>query len=154
MKTAVFFIIVVCLSTQACREDVIISEKWEFDNDRWLHGDQKKMIISAPDTTEEYKLEIRLRHAADYGYQNLYIKTNTVYPSGKEVTSVTSLELAGADGAWSGDCSNTCTIELPLQKSFKFPEYGDYAWSIGPYMRVDTITGIRSLNVICRKVIK
>jgi hypothetical protein len=79
----------------------------------------------------------------------------TTFPSGKEVSSITSLELANIDGTWAGDCrGKTCSISLPLQQKFTFPEIGKYKWSIEPYMRMDTVPGIKTLTVTCRKILK
>jgi len=131
---------------------VLVAEKWEFTDDQWLAGDVKTIEITAPDTSQAFKLDVLLKHDKEYAFQNLYIKTNTKYPSGKVVSSVTSFELSDKDGTWSGDCSGrTCSIELPLQKHFTFPEPGVYTWSIEPYMRIDTIEGIQSLTVLCSK---
>lgn len=136
----------------SCNKDIVVYEEWDFVQDTWVHGDKKTMTIPAPDTTSNYKLDLLVRHTVDYPYQNFYIRTVTTYPSGKEVASVTSLELANKDGTWAGDCSgDDCYLELPLQRKFTFPESGDYTWSVEPYMRVDTIEGIRSLTVVCRK---
>ena len=119
----------------------------------WLTGDQKSIVITAPDTLQVYELELRISHADNYDFQNLYVRTNTTFPSGKIVTSVTSLELANADATWAGDCSgDACKVTLPLQSRFKFPEEGKYTWMIEPYMRMDTVQGIESIEVIFREV--
>jgi len=134
---------------------MLVEEKWEFPNDQWIAGDVKSISLHANDTLQKFKLDIRLKHDTDYSFQNLYIRTKTKYPSSKEVFSVTSLELANANGSWSGDCNKgTCRIELPLQQKFSFPEPGDYTWSIEPYMRTDTLSGIKSLTVSCQKAAK
>lgn len=131
---------------------MLVAEKWEFSDSQWMVGDVKSMEIAAPDTSQAFKLDVLLKHDREYAFQNLYIKTNTTYPSGKVVSSVTSLELSDKVGNWSGDCTGqTCSIELPLQRHFTFPEPGVYTWTIEPYMRIDTIDGIQSLTVLCSK---
>ena len=108
--------------------------------------------MQAADTTTVYQMDIVLDHEETYGYQNLYVRTTTIFPSGKEVNSVTSLELINTDGSWSGDMGeNCCKVEIPLQQKFTFPEVGAYTWTVEPYMRIDTINGINSLKVTCRK---
>ena len=107
----------------------------------------------AADTSTVYQMDIEVNHEETYGYQNIYIRTLTTFPSGKEVTSVTSLELINADGSWVGDHGNNgWSVELPLQQRFTFPEVGAYTWTVEPFMRMDTIKGISSLKVTCRKV--
>ena len=139
----------------SCHNDVLVSQQWNWDNQQWLVGDVKTMAIEASDTTTRYAMDLDLSWDKSYGFENVYIRTKTKFPSGKEVTSVTSLELEEANGTWAGDCSgSTCTLSFPLQKVFTFPEVGTYSWSIEPYMRVDTVKGIKSLRATCRKLKK
>jgi gliding motility-associated lipoprotein GldH len=139
----------------SCHNDVLVTQQWKWDQQQWINGDVKTMTIEAADTMTRYAMDVDLSWDKTYGYENLYIRTKTKFPSGKEVTSVTSLELEEANGTWAGDCSGkTCTLSFPLQKVFTFPEVGTYSWSIEPYMRVDTVQGIKSLRVTCRKLKK
>lgn len=140
-------------SLSACDRSVLVSEKWDWKDHHWLSADRKSIVMEAVDTTTVYQMDVDLVHAESYGFQNLYIQVSTTYPSGKEITSVTSLELINADGSWAGDCSGkSCSITLPLQRRFTFPETGKYTWSVEPFMRMDTVQGINSLRVTCRKV--
>jgi gliding motility-associated lipoprotein GldH len=139
----------------SCHNDVLVSQEWKWDTQQWIVGDAKIMKIEAADTTSRYAMDLDLAWDKSFGFENLYIRTKTVFPSGKEVTSVTSLELEETDGTWAGKCSgSTCSLSFPLQKVFTFPEVGSYSWSIEPYMRVDTVQGIKSLRVTCRKLKK
>src|SRR5690606_15264738 len=135
------------------RGDEIASASWAWPDHQWLAGDAKSMDIAVYDTAQLFRLDLDLRHNTDYPFQNFYIRTVTRYPSGREVTSVTSLELADAGGQWAGDCTRqSCTLSLPLQERFTFPEPGTYTWTIEPYMRMDTVAGIRSLAIACSKM--
>ena len=139
----------------SCNQDVLVSQEWKWDQQQWITGDAKSMTIEAVDTTTQYAMDLDLNWDKSFGYENLYIRTLTKFPSGKEVTSVTSLELEESDGTWAGDCSGkSCSLTFPLQKVFTFPEVGTYSWSIEPYMRVDTVKGINSLRATCRKLEK
>lgn len=119
---------------------------------RWITGDQKIMTIIASDTTTAYVMLIKVDHSATYKFQNLYIRLSTLFPSGKKINSVTSLELANPDGTWAGECSGkNCAVLLPLQHGFNFPETGKYQLTIEPFMRMDTIDGLKRISVTCRK---
>ncbi len=143
----------VILLLSSCDRGVLVSEKWSWKDHQWIHGDQKTMVMEAKDTTTVYALDVILRHDDNYPYQNLYVRTVTTYPSGKQVASVVSLELLDDEGKWTGDLGEKCCkAELPLQQRFTFPEIGTYTWKIEPYMRVDTVPAIRSLTVKCREV--
>ncbi len=150
-----FFFLCITLMVASCHSDVLTSQQWKWPDHQWVNGDVKSMSLEAMDTTTRYAMDLDLAWDKTYGYQNLYIRTKTIFPSGKEVTSVTSLELEEANGTWAGKCSGgTCSLSFPLQKVFTFPEIGAYSWSIEPYMRVDTVLGIKSLRVTCRKLKK
>ena len=123
----------------------------EFTGSQWLAGDVRSIVIEAPDTNEVYDMEIEVKHDEAYAYQNLYIRLSTMFPSGTRDTSITSLEFLNPNGGWSGKCGgNECTVILPLQSRFTFPEKGTYEWSIEPFMRMDTVKGINSIEVVCK----
>jgi gliding motility-associated lipoprotein GldH len=143
----------VLLSLTACDKGVLVSEKWTWKDHQWIVGDQKSLAMEASDTTTVYHLDLVVGHEETFGFQNLYVKTTTTFPSGKEVVSVTSLELLDDEGKWAGDYGESCCkVELPLQSRFTFPEIGTYTWTIEPWMRMDTVKGINSLKVICSQV--
>jgi len=136
----------------SCRKEILVEEKFEFPNSQWIHGDAKSLNIEASDTSDVFDMEIEVNHSKNYSHQNLYVRLSTIFPSGKADTSVTSLELANPNGSWAGNCnSEECSLVLPLQTRFTFPERGTYQWQIEPYMRTDTIEGIQSITVRCKK---
>ncbi len=136
-----------------CEKGVLNSAEWPMENQQWISNDPKSFLLEAVDTTTIYAMDISLTHDIAYPFQNLYIKTQTTFPSGQVVESVTSLELLNKDGSWAGDCnSQSCTITLPLQQRFTFPEVGTYKWSVAQHMRKDTIEGIKKFKVVCREV--
>src|SRR5690606_4369820 len=124
-----------------------------FPEGYWLNSDPRSVSMTASDTQQVYSLDLTLTHTTDYSFQNLYVKTRTLFPSGKEITSVTSLEMTGDDASWTVDCKGrTCSLVIPLQQRFTFPEVGTYKWIIEPYMRQDTIKEIQSISILCKKV--
>ena len=144
--------LILSVSISSCKRDVLASAEWDFAGQQWINGDNKVMTITAPDSTQAYLMDIRIDHSVKYKYQNLYIRLLTTFPSGKKISSVTSLELANPDGTWAGKCSGkTCSVTLPLQRGFTFPELGEYQLTVEPYMRTDTIDGLKQMSVTCRK---
>lgn len=140
------------LSFFSCEKGVMVSQKWKWKDKAWVQGDKKTIQLEATDTSKIYQMDIQVSHEETYAFQNLYVRTTTVFPSGKNVTSVTSLELLDEQGYWAGDYGeNCCKVRIPLQRKFTFPELGMYSWTIEPYMRVDTVKGIEALQVICKE---
>jgi gliding motility-associated lipoprotein GldH len=136
----------------SCTNGVLIDEEFSIENGQWQMKDKKSLELVVSDTSSVYQMNIRVSHTKDYGYQNLYVRMFTTFPSGKNEQSITSLELANRDGSWAGNCSaDKCSVMLPLQQRFTFPEIGTYRWEIEPYMRMDTVKGITGMEVICKK---
>jgi gliding motility-associated lipoprotein GldH len=141
------------LLLSACDTAVLSEAEWSMEAQQWIVDDQKSFQLEATDTTTAYAMDITLNHQVTYPFQNLYIKTETIFPSGKVVASVTSIELMNQGGTWEGNCSGkSCSITLPLQQRFTFPEVGTYTWSVEHYMRTDTVQGVNSFKVVCRKL--
>lgn len=136
----------------SCSQSPLVEEKFEFSDEVWLNGEKRTVTFEAPDTSTIYDMEVELQHASDYGYQNLYVLISTTFPSGKQDSSITSLELSETGAGWSGDCAGgQCSVTLPLLRTFTFPEKGTYTWSIEPYMRMDTIKGIHELKIALKE---
>lgn len=136
----------------SCRKDILLDVEFPIAEEQWLINDKKDVEFVVSDTSSVYQMEILIGHSKNYGFQNLYVRMFTTFPSGKNETSITSLELANPDGSWSGDCAGEkCSVLLPLQQRFTFPETGTYKWAIEPYMRMDTVKGIKSIEVTCKK---
>lgn len=132
----------------SCSQRPLVEKKFSFSEGIWVNGEKRSITFEAPDTSSLYEMELEIQHASDYAYQNLYVLIATTFPSGKQDSSITSLELSDTGAGWSGDCmGDRCSVRLPLLTTFKFPEKGLYSWSIEPYMRIDTIKGIRELEV-------
>ena len=98
------------------------------------------------DTQKVYNQILEVDHTKSYGFQNMYVKTKTIFPSGKETEQVLSLELANRIGFWLGACDKEeCELEIPIQNRIYFPEKGTYQFILEPYMRVDPLPGIRQI---------
>ena len=137
----------------SCRNEILIDKEFPVELQKWVVEDKKEIEFVVPDTTNIYEMQILISHSKNYGFQNLFVRIITTFPSGKVESSITSLELVDQDGSWVGDCNgNKCSVSLPLQQRFAFPEKGTYKWAIEPYMRMDTVPGIQSIRVLCKKV--
>jgi gliding motility-associated lipoprotein GldH len=118
----------------------------------WLYSDTMKFDFEIADTIDTYSMLLDVKHEADYGFQNLYVKMLTTFPSGKNQSQVLSLELAGASGVWLGKCaSNKCKLTIPLRQTVKFPEAGNYTLAIEQFMRQDSLPKIYAMKLKIEK---
>lgn len=129
-----------------CNDDTIFQKKIEIRKEGWSYDDRLIFDFTIEDTLKKYNLLLDVEHNGDYGFQNLYVRFHTTYPSGETKTQTVSLELADKRGLWNGKCrGNTCTVEIPLQVNATFKEKGTYRIAIEQYMRKNPLPGIKGM---------
>ncbi len=146
MKLA--YLVVAVLALCSCTDDYVYHDLRDIQDGRWIIGDSLSFTIQPPDTISEYSLLLLMHHSDAYDYQNLYVKTLTVFPDGKEVEGRTSLQLAQPNGGWHGKCSGgSCKVRIELQERLRFDDTGEHVIVFSPYMRMDTVPGIEKIGL-------
>jgi gliding motility-associated lipoprotein GldH len=154
--TALFRLAVIVLLSAAlgsCKQSVVYEETFEIDPQQgWPYADSLTYAFSIADTQQLYNLYLTLDHLVDYPYQNLYINIRTVFPDGKDLAQVLSLELSDKQGFWQGDCnSEDCELRIPIQEEAYFNQPGDYRIVVEQYMRTDSLRGLQSIGLQLEK---
>ncbi len=115
----------------------------------WTYQDKLESTITVSDTLINYDLALKLNHSKEFGFQNIYLDIQTVFPDGKKVSKPLSLQVATSAGIWNGKCnSKDCEIVFSLQDNFKFKDLGDHQFTIGQYSREDKLEGINSVELL------
>jgi len=141
------FIYIVVLSLFAvlmssCGEKPVFSKKIEIDGN-WGYINELQFPINVDNLDKTYDLIFSLIYGTDFGYQNIYVKIITQYPSGKNEEDILSLNLTDGAGLFLGNCnSSKCEIDLLLQEKFKFNEKGEYVITIIQNGRKDNLEGV------------
>ncbi len=113
-----------------CEEKPFFAKKLSMENN-WSYSNELSFPIKIDRLDQTYDLILSLTYGTDFGYQNIYVKIITQYPSGKKDEDILSLNLANGAGLFLGDCnSSKCEIDLLLQEKFKFNEKGKYVITI------------------------
>lgn len=137
----------------SCGDDYLYEKKLEIANQSWTYRDTLRFDFTIADTTFACDLLLEVRHAADYGFQNLYVQMHTRFPSGKEDRQVVSLELADKIGIWQGDCGGKwCDVQIPLQERVVFTEAGKYSLAVEQFMRQSPLPGIESMKLVVKRL--
>jgi gliding motility-associated lipoprotein GldH len=116
----------------------------------------KNQVISIPveisDTNHYYDLFINLRVTNDYKYSNLYIKLNTIDPTGKKNSAPVMLNLADHTGRWYGhNLGHIISFRLPSQKNIPFNKTGKYTFEIAQFMRDSVLKEVVSVGIKLEK---
>lgn len=154
--TALFRLVVILLLSTAlgsCKQSIVYEETFEIDPQQgWAYADSLTYAFSIADTLQVYNLYLELDHLVDYPYQNLYINIRTVFPDGKDLAQVLSLELSDKQGFWQGNCnSKACELRIPIQEEAYFNQPGDYRIVVEQYMRTDSLRGLQSIGLQLEK---
>jgi len=149
-RNILFILFLICI--YGCTESYVYQEEKILDTDAWAYQENLAFELQAPDTSDWYDLELDVRHAPSFSFQNLYLEVETGFPSDTSFTDLINLDLAMTSGQWLGKCNaNNCGIPFLLKKRFKFEELGMYSFKFRQASRLDSLAGIQSFQLSLRK---
>ncbi len=129
-------------------ESLYFNERVEVAGDVWTYGDTKSFSFTVPDTQNLYDISLGIEYGKDYGYQNVYIELETLFPNGDTLTQPFSMDLADKFGNWLGDCSgDLCHKQSLLQPQTRFEQQGTYQLNFRQFTRKDSLMGIHALEL-------
>ena len=136
----------------SCNMGVHYRKEYPIPESGWTYGDSLSFSFPIQDTLALYDLILSIEHRPDYPYQNLYTQIHTLFPSGKRLSQVLSLELMDKAGYWQGRCrGEQCTLRIPIQESAYFNEIGTHSFTVEQYMRQDSLPGISGIGLEIRE---
>jgi len=126
----------------ACKERPHFSKKINIKGN-WNYENQLVFPIEIDQLDDTYDLILALTYGTNFGYQNIYVKIITQYPSGKKNEDIISLNLTNGSGLFLGNCnSSKCAIDLLLQEKFNFNEKGTHTITLIQNGRVDNLESV------------
>lgn len=135
------------LSLVSCDKGLIYSHNEVISEGVWTYEEVLEYDLMAEDTTKYFELFLDVKHSADFSYENFYTKISTVFPDGKKLFDVVSIQLADNMGSWNGDCSSkTCLSSLLLQEGFRFKQAGAHQIVLENYSR-ENLEGIEAIEL-------
>lgn len=130
----------------SCNTDYYFNQSYTLGNEGWAYEDTLQFEVDIPDTLETYNLYLEIDHSTYYGFQNLYTKIYTQFPSGKRLEEMVSFELADKTGRWLGNCSSIdCKLLIPIQTGAYFNEKGVHRFVLEQFMRESPLPGLQSI---------
>lgn len=142
-----FFLTILVLSS--CNSDVIFQEKLDVDPVGWLADSKLEFGFEISDTLPLYDLKLDVFYdETAYKYENLYVKVFTTFPDGARIEDMISFEMQTSSALENTSCmSETCQLPVYLQQGIGFNQAGLYKLSFEQYGRVDTLLGIKKLQL-------
>lgn len=132
---------------QAC-EPGRVYENYQAVGKDWSWDEAARFEVDIPDTSALYNLYIGLRHEANYGYLNCWLRIRTILPSGDTTVNRLDIALAEPDGTWLGQCAvDLCTQRELIGDRRRFPEPGTYVFELEQDMRENPLPGIRDVGI-------
>ena len=149
LSIALLFILII-----GCNERPLFSKKIDIEG-TWNYDNKLTFPIEVDNLELEYDLILSLTYGTDFGYQNIYVKILTQYPSGNETEDILSLNLTDGAGIFLGDCnSSKCEIDILLQEKFKFKENGDHVITIVQNGREENLESVYGAEIKLFNAIK
>jgi gliding motility-associated lipoprotein GldH len=100
------------------------------------------------DSSKYYNFYINIRNTTDYAYQNLWLFFTSQLPDSTVFTDTLNCILFDAYGRWTGKGSGRIKEnQLTFKSKVRFPQTGDYTFTIQQAMRDDNLTGITDIGI-------
>jgi gliding motility-associated lipoprotein GldH len=137
----------------ACNSNSIYHQKNELENQTWSYNNAMLFKWTVKDTADWYRMMLKIDHASNLNYRNLYVKCLTLFPDHSQKEQILSLELFDETGKPFGKCSGSgCTTEISLLPKTKFQFQGDYELSIIQYGRDSIVKGLNNFELDISKI--
>jgi len=135
------------VTLSSCGQTAYFSETTVLPESGWSYDDKMSVTISVPDTTQIFDMIFNITHTEDYGYQNLYVKTETIFPNQDTIEDVISIPFINDEGYWHGKGSSEKRLQTILQENFKFLNAGSHTINIYQHSRDKVLDGITEVGL-------
>jgi gliding motility-associated lipoprotein GldH len=115
----------------------------------WHQDSIIRFEVQVEDVSIPYRVTMKIRHNADYPYQNLYIFRTIMSAQGLEYTDTVNLLLADDQGNWLGEgLGELKTMSWAYnRKSLQFKESGNFTFTLQQGMRDEFLKGITDVGL-------
>lgn len=129
-----------CLLFTSCNKNVVYTKYHTFKDNEWYAKDKAVFDVDITDTQSLNNINLMIRHADSYPYNNLFLFVTSKYPDGKVLTDTMEIILANSKGEWQGSgAGDIFDFKIPVKKNVRFPLAGKYQFTFEQAMRVDPL---------------
>lgn len=151
MKNNIFaalFLAFAFLLTACGKEKIVFEKEYPIPNSAWTYADTLNFAFDIVDTMALYDIVVYIKHRSDYGFQNLYTRISTKFPTGDRRSQTLNFDLADNTGKWVGKKSgDNRDFEVKIQENAFFNQTGQHVITLEQMMRVSSLSGIESIDL-------
>ena len=137
-----------CFGIVGCGAGAKYSKNQSILDGQWKHENPLTYEFDVESTEVLNDLFLSLKYGMDFGYQNIYVKIVTDYPTKATIEDIVSLNLTNGSGSFLGNCNNsTCTTDILLQENFRFKEIGKHTIRIYQHSRNAVLQSVFSAEL-------
>jgi gliding motility-associated lipoprotein GldH len=137
----------------SCNKNIVYSKYQTFSKQEWPAKEKAVFEMEISDTQTLNNINLMVRHADSYPYNNLFLFVTSTYPDGKSLTDTMEIILANAKGEWMGSgAGDIFDFKVPVKKNVRFPLAGKYKFEFVQGMRVDPLPLIMDIGFEIEKV--
>ena len=151
MKNSI--LIIFSLSTvfffSACdKEKVVFEKEYPIANSAWTYADTLNFAFNIADTSALYDIVVHVKHRSDYGFQNLYTRIHTQFPTGIRRSQILNFDLADNTGKWNGKKDGDYRdFEVKIQENAFFNQAGQHVITLEQLMRKESLVGFQRIGL-------
>ena len=151
MKNIIFatlFLSTVFLLTACGKEKVVFEKEYPIQNSAWTYADTLSFAFNIADTSALYDIVVHIKHRSDYGFQNLYTRIHTTFPTGKRRSQTLNFDLADNTGQWQGTKDGDYRdFEVKIQENAFFNQTGQHIITLEQLMRTESLVGFKNIGL-------
>lgn len=135
-RSALWGLIIWAAACQGCGNVPWYEKTVEIKNYKWYQADTVHFRVEKPDTNLRYRISLGFRVGDTYPFSNLYVFFLTRLPDSRWSQDTLHFILTDKRGKSTGECAGkVCDYYFLLRDQIKFPQYGDYTFSVVQAMR-------------------
>ncbi|MCS6934303.1 MAG: gliding motility lipoprotein GldH [Chitinophagales bacterium] len=152
MPRTLFGWVWLCAFVTGCKSDALMEINLPVESKGWTYDAPKVFSVNITDTSSRYNIYINLRHSFHYEWRNMWVNVETMFPDSTYYNKRVNLPMSEPNGEWYGKClGDNCDLQTPIQQYARFPMPGTYKFTIRQDMRVNPLTGVKSIGMRIEK---
>ncbi|MCX6230343.1 MAG: gliding motility lipoprotein GldH [Bacteroidetes bacterium] len=145
-------ITLVIVITISCGKPPLIDKSMDVSETAWNVKDKFKTEVLVDDTISSYNFYINVRNTTDYKNSNFFLFIKTTFPNGQKAIDTLECIITDFEGKWLGKGNGKIKdSKILLKQHAIFPMKGSYQFEIEHAMRVETVSGIKSIGLRIEK---